>query len=675
MTYLVEGAWARRISWMLVTTLLLPMLVLAATPRQAAAQLNRIPQVAVLEFGNRPNAQGGGILGRQATDAVVVEMTRTGRFDPTPRTQLNQQLQELGLNPPLDNIGIRRLGQALGVDYVATGDITAISFSERPRRARVTLSVRLTDVISGELANGAIQSGISPEPPAGAQPDDDTLINQALSNAAFNAVQTLNNYTLPEATILHNTGENNVLLNRGSRDGITPGLEMIVIRGGDRVGRVRVATVGSTDSVATVVDPGKGIRPEDRARAVFSLPGYEVNTNTGTIKTYPVTEQDYNPRRGRKQKSILGTVLGIAAAVLLAALLFRPKSSTNNVGLRGVTARAFAEPSELAGATAPRVEVSWELGNDIPPGNVVEFQVYRGSVGPIGGTGEGFAGDVPIIALGPQQRVFFDAPTPVVPLQEFEYRQVNPTDPSELTVATTNRTGFTPGTPQTYRVEVIYRRLTVGTGGGNDGGGGGQGGGGGGQGGGGGGQGGGGGGQGGGGFGGGGGGGRQQDDNVEFVQAPISAFSSIATPVLRPEAIGPTGDVNLRAVTFTYQTSFGADEYVIEVADNPTFQNKKTLGPFFKSKTTVTQTTDGPFDLTRAPFNFREQQGVRIYYRIGARNTADNPGPVEARRLGVPNGDRYIYQGLDTSFTAIGQPPPPPGGGAGTTNPPPPPGT
>jgi hypothetical protein len=48
----------------------------------------------------------------------------------------------------------------------------------------VTLSVRLTDVASGELANGAIESGTSPEPPAGFQPDDDTLINQALSNAA-----------------------------------------------------------------------------------------------------------------------------------------------------------------------------------------------------------------------------------------------------------------------------------------------------------------------------------------------------------------------------------------------------------------------------------------------------------------------------------------------------------
>ncbi len=70
-----------------MTALLLPLLILAASPRQAHAQLTRIPQVAVIDFGNLSTVQAGGILGRQATDAVVVEMTRTGRFDVTPRTQ------------------------------------------------------------------------------------------------------------------------------------------------------------------------------------------------------------------------------------------------------------------------------------------------------------------------------------------------------------------------------------------------------------------------------------------------------------------------------------------------------------------------------------------------------------------------------------------------------------
>jgi hypothetical protein len=96
------------------------------------------------------------------------------------------------------------------------------------------------------------------------------------------------------------------------------------------VGRIRVTAVGSTDSTAVIVDPGKGIRPEDRARAIFALPGYSVN-ETGEIVRTPVGNvAQYVPQR-KKGKSILGTVLGIGAAVLLAGLLFGKNSRSSNV--------------------------------------------------------------------------------------------------------------------------------------------------------------------------------------------------------------------------------------------------------------------------------------------------------------------------------------------------------
>jgi hypothetical protein len=76
--------------------------------------------VAVLDFAF-PRDPSGGVLARQATDAVVLEMTRTGRFDVMPRAQVLRRIEELGLPVPLDVIAIRKLGQALGADYVATG--------------------------------------------------------------------------------------------------------------------------------------------------------------------------------------------------------------------------------------------------------------------------------------------------------------------------------------------------------------------------------------------------------------------------------------------------------------------------------------------------------------------------------------------------------------------------
>ena len=376
MRNLVQGVWGRRISWLLVTAFLLPLTLLGGTPRAAQAQLSRIPQVAVIDFGNLAASQTGGILGRQATDAVVVEMTRTGRFDVTPRSQLSQQLQDLGLTPPLNNIGIRKLGQALGVDYVATGDINSITLTDSPRRARVSLSVRLVDVASGELSNGAIESGQSNPPPAGFEPDDDPLISRAIRNAAYNVVQTVNNYTLPEATVIGIRPGGEVLLNRGQRDGITSGLSMVVIRGTDRIGTVRIATVGSTDSTAAVTDPGKGIRPEDRARAIFELPPYSVRT-TGEIERRSVPDVgSYTPQK-KRQKNIFASILGIAAAVVLLAFVSRSKSSNNGSGVSRVTARPFADlATPTQDPTAARVEVRWDAAVDVPLSQIQEFHVY-----------------------------------------------------------------------------------------------------------------------------------------------------------------------------------------------------------------------------------------------------------------------------------------------------------
>ena len=384
MRQLVLGSLGRRISWTLVTVLLLPLLIMAAPPRQAHAQLARVPSVAVLEFGVLTNSRTSAILGRNATDAVVVEMTRTGRFDPISRGQLNQQLQELGLTQPLNNNGIQKLGQALGVDYVASGDVTSITFSDNPRQARVTLSVRLTDVVSGELANGAIQTGYSPTPPPGATIDDETLINQATTDAAFSALKTITNYTLPEATILQTRDTSEVQLNRGGRDGLVAGQEMIVIRGRDRIGRIRITSVASSDSRAAVTDYGKGIRPEDRARAVFQLPGYSVDAASGLITSTPPQTTQYKPRN-RNTKPILTTILLVGAAVFLATLLFSSKSRTvNSNGISKVTARAYSEASVSTGTgtavssdPSARVEVTWQPAPDIPVNNIIEYHIYR----------------------------------------------------------------------------------------------------------------------------------------------------------------------------------------------------------------------------------------------------------------------------------------------------------
>ena len=156
---------------------------------------------------------------------------------------------------------------------MATGRVVGLGFSPSAGRARATLAVVLTDPASGDYANGALAEGSVRVSPFGAAPDEaaQPALLHALQNAAFLAAETMNRYELPRATVLA-VRNGTVRLNRGSRDGIRPGQEMVVLRGNQRVGRVRVTDVGSFDSYAVVTDLGRGIRPEDRARAVFALP-------------------------------------------------------------------------------------------------------------------------------------------------------------------------------------------------------------------------------------------------------------------------------------------------------------------------------------------------------------------------------------------------------------------
>jgi len=185
--------------------------------------------------------------------------------------------------------------------------------------------------------------------------------------------------------------------------------------------------------------------------------------------------------------------------------------------------------------------------------------------------------------------------------------------------------GFTPGTPQRYRIDVISRRITISTDGG----------------------------------GGGGGGGGDQDE--QFVQSPASGFSGYATPIARPTVLGPSGDQNPRAVTFQFSTVQGANEYIVEVADNIEFRNKKRVAQLIQGPTGRVQTQ--PINLSGVLSNeVITTSGRQIFYRVGARNALDRPGPEST----VPNGDNFIYSATLNTFTVLAPPPPPPGGGTGT---------
>jgi hypothetical protein len=93
-----------------------------------------------------------------------------------------------------------RLGRALQTESLITGEVNAVTFVGNPKQAQVVITVRVIDIASGEPINGAVATGFSNRRP-GFTGDDDTLVQEAVRNAAFEAVRIINNYTIPEATV------------------------------------------------------------------------------------------------------------------------------------------------------------------------------------------------------------------------------------------------------------------------------------------------------------------------------------------------------------------------------------------------------------------------------------------------------------------------------------------
>ena len=205
---------------------------------------------------------------------------------------------------------------------------------------QAVVAVRVTDSATGELVNGALAEGMS-TPRPGAVIDQDTMVNEALSKAAFAAVKQITSYQLPEPTVINNEGANTILLNMGSRDGIQPGMNMLVRRNGTEVGRIRVGEVEDDESTAVVTTSTLGIRPGDHARAIYSLPNYAVRdgvvvTDSGSLASGNAVQA----KSSNKFSGVGGIILAILAAALLVALVQHGGSNGNlGGGTNSVSAR------------------------------------------------------------------------------------------------------------------------------------------------------------------------------------------------------------------------------------------------------------------------------------------------------------------------------------------------
>jgi hypothetical protein len=326
---------------MLSLAMLMPlMLFLLTGARVASAQAvsrTSTPSWAVIDFVNR-SGYGGNEMGRLAADALVVELGKSNKYEVIPRQDTMQGLENLGLTLPLDTVGIQKLGRDRSIDAVVTGEVAAISFSNNPRQATASLVMRVHDTTSGELINGTIVTGVS-TPRTGPVVDDDSLVNQAIDSAAFQAVKNMIKFSLPVATVLTNDTKDTVLLNKGTSDGMYDGMKLFVVRNGSQIGRLKVINARSTDSDAAITDGGAGIRPQDRAIAIYELPSYTISGSK--LRVNGELPSDKSPTAHKRD--IFSGVGGILIAILATALILNLVNRGTKSGSPGGASVSGAE--------------------------------------------------------------------------------------------------------------------------------------------------------------------------------------------------------------------------------------------------------------------------------------------------------------------------------------------
>ena len=707
----LRKSWAARsISWLLTVALLVPMLMLGRRPAQAQAQT--AITVIVADFVNIRSKQTDAIA-IQARDAIANELTASGqgRFSPIPQKEVYTEARQLGIRVPsnpnqpanFSRADLTRLAKALNAEGVVTGRVN-VAANKAGRVTTVAIDATIVDAISDKAypINGAI-SIQTVTPRAGEATEE--AVTRAIGDAGLDAVRQMVQRQVVTATVL-NINVETVIINRGTRDGLHVGDELLVLEyqpNGSTIskGVVRVARAYATDCECDAT-LNNGIRPENIARALYR-PNITLNIEN---------LQSSNERSTRVNFSTVGkTLAALGLGVLIAVAVKGGQGS-----LTTATAEATTE------STAPAVRVRFN-DNIFGQAGVLQYKIYRNPDFPFtspgsgnnngtngGGTNGTISTAVPVGTAPATLREYIDRPSPNFPFLTGSYliAQSNggnntggvssggqnggqggggggTTGTSGCGSGTTNLDlGFTPGRSYTYEITAIILRQIVqndasgggsGTGGLGGGGAGGSVGTGGSN------------GTGGGGTGNNGGGTGTSGGSSQCIETdPIrTGVATPINPVLVTTPVNGATNIDLRSFAPSFGSRNGADVFQIEVSPDRNFSNPKTI---FKQQVistaatqdNVAQNLSTPINLTQAPELLTNQtfsnfvgtnstttpQLPTLYMRIGARHDSDVPGPVHALTQNAADRDRtfrFVY-----STTVTFQPVPLPPGNPGTTS-------
>jgi hypothetical protein len=222
----------------------------------------------VIPFENRSSFRPE-TFGDEASAAVTAELTDRLLLDVLPRADVVLQMRTLGLQVPLSNAEFVRLGSELDVALLVSGEVRGARVLSGPqgRYGEVVLAVRLFDSVAKVDTNGALVVGKGPGSP---DASDEVLLDKALQQAAFEAVELMKSRPTITAMVLWTRGDV-AYLNVGARGGLRPGMHLAAVRGGERIGLAEVDQADALGAYVRVIQ-GPPLRTGDQLRAVYTLP-------------------------------------------------------------------------------------------------------------------------------------------------------------------------------------------------------------------------------------------------------------------------------------------------------------------------------------------------------------------------------------------------------------------
>ncbi|MBE9566044.1 MAG: hypothetical protein IMF16_04770, partial [Proteobacteria bacterium] len=385
MRILTQGRVARAIAQVLTLVFLWPAAFLGAAAVPADAQIvtrtAATQSVGVVPFENLSRHRQD-TLGDEASDAVAVELRDRLLLDVLPRADVSLQMRDLGITAPVSDVEMVRLAAEMEVTLLITGQIRGARVARGPdgRYGEVMLAVRLFDRVARADVNGALVAGRSP---GSVESSDDTLLAKALEQAAFQAVEQMRSRPTITAMVLWTRGDV-AFLNVGDRGGLQAGIELVVIRSGERIGMVEVTESDPLGSYCQVTQ-GPPLRPGDNLRAIYRLP-----SAVGGLEPGQVSRQ-----RGRVESVLwpalillgLGGLPGAARAVegpLSAFGAILASAITNAASLTYPGTPDLVDPDDDTIIIFPERPVSWaslvtwmKIRNS-ESARVIYYELWRG---------------------------------------------------------------------------------------------------------------------------------------------------------------------------------------------------------------------------------------------------------------------------------------------------------